>query len=318
MKKQYLSFGLFSNLRGLEIGAERAGFHNIFSTDIEQKSADAFPLLSSNRDEVFLKSNVKDLSYPVILKALASKNQTLKVGEIDLLVGGPPCFYITLLNTNHRSVFHWMNMLMFDMIRLVDELQPKVVVMEQVPAVLSKGIAPFYNLLKMYMDSLNYNWDVKVLNAANYGCYQSRKRAIFMMVRKDLKTLPSFPKPGEINLSKQSAYAVSGVEMFRDKSHIKKDQTKVKFRSGKAAPIGTMTSQALHIYRGGKWDIMGIEERKKFAHMDFVDLSPVLPVTDYKDMLGNMVLPPFAEALAKHVLEEILKKSEIVANQEAA
>lgn len=313
MKKQYLSLGLFSNLRGLEIGAERAGFHNIFSTDIEQKSADAFPLLSSNKDEVFLKTDIRDLYYEDILKTLATKNQTLKVGELDLLLGGPPCFYMTILNAKHRSVFHWMNMLMFDMLRLVDELQPKVVIIEQVPPILSNGMAPFYNLLKLYMNSLNYNWDVKVLNAANFGCYQSRDRAIFIMVRKDLNVLPSFPIPGEIDLSVQSAFATVGAESIRDTSFLFGNKSKAKYRSGKTTPFVTMTSQPINIFRNGNWELLSISDRKKLAHMDSPDLSSVLREGQYKDMLGNMVLPPFAEALAKHVLEEILKKSEAIA-----
>jgi site-specific DNA-cytosine methylase len=305
MKRSNKSAGTFSNLRGLESGAERAGFQNIFSTDIEQKAADAFVLLNSNPEEVFIRKDIKELCYDDIVNALAVKGQCIETGELDLLLGGPPCFGMTGLN-RYRSVFHHYNMLMFDMLRLVDELRPKTVIIEQVPILLSRGIKPFYELLKLKLNSMDYVWEVKVLNAANFGCYQSRKRAIFILVRKDLGVLPSFPEERAIDLSVQSALATIGAELIRNKN--KNKDGKVAIKSGRL-PFGTMTSQSMEVFRNNRWETLDLASRKKLAHMESVDLASVLPDGAYKDMLGNMVLPPFAEALAQHVLEEILLKS---------
>jgi site-specific DNA-cytosine methylase len=197
-------------------------------------------------------------------------------------------------------------MLMFDMLRLVDGLRPKTVIIEQVPILLSRGIKPFYELLRLKLDSMDYVWEVKVLNAANFGCYQSRKRAIFILVRKDLGVLPSFPEERAIDLSVQSALATIGAELIRNKN--KNKDGKVAVKSGKL-PFGTMTSQSMEVFRNNRWETLNLASRKKLAHMESVDLGSVLPDGAYKDMLGNMVLPPFAEALAQHVREEILLKS---------
>lgn len=124
------------------------------------------------------------------------------------MVGGPPCFGITLLNANFRSVFHELNFLMIEMLRLVKEIQPKVVLIEQVPPILHTTMRPFLNYFISEIELLgNYHWDVKVLNAENFGCFQSRKRAMFMLVRKDLGVLPSYPVPNPVDTDKQSAFA---------------------------------------------------------------------------------------------------------------
>lgn len=297
---KYTVAGVCSNLLGLETGAVRAGFTPVFACDIEEKSKLAFELLKSHSEEVFIHEDIKKLSLKEIKVRLMAHGVLLSKGELDLFVAGPPCFGMTGLN-RFRSVFHELNMLMFDTFRLIEELQPKTAIVEQVPIVLSAGMAPFYNLLTSRLNTLNYHWNVKVLNAANYGCYQSRKRAIFILVRKDLGVMPSFPEPRPIDLTKQSALAVIGAEMYRNPS--KNGSPK----SGKEM-FGTMTSQTMEVFRNGKWEALTLEDRKRLAHMTEVDLSSVLNRTEYTKMLGNMVLPPFAEALSKHVLEEIIKK----------
>lgn len=189
MLKRRIAFGLFSNLQGLEIGARRAGFYTPFSTDIDEQAKAVAPCIWKHGEkEVYLVKDVRSVEFERDIKA-ALRNMEIDFmkGDIDLLVGGPPCFGMTLLNASYRSVFHELNFLMIEMLRLVREMQPKVVLMEQVPSLMSRTMRPFLNYFINEIDLLgNYYWDIEVLNAENFGCYQSRKRAMVMLVRKDL------------------------------------------------------------------------------------------------------------------------------------
>lgn len=145
-KKNYTVAGVCSNLLGLETGARSAGFTPLFACDIEEKSRHTFELLKSHSNEVFIHKDIRKLHLNVIQDALLTREQKLKKYELDLFVAGPPCFGMTGLN-RYRSVFHSLNMLMFDTFRLIHELQPKTAIIEQVPIVLSQGMTPFFNKL---------------------------------------------------------------------------------------------------------------------------------------------------------------------------
>lgn len=307
-KKQYTAFGLFSNLQGLETGARRAGFTCPFSTDYCEDAEKASPFLTEEK-HTFLRENVKDLHFKDIQDALAVDGWKFGVGDVDLLLGGPPCFGMTRLSTKTRSVFHDNNLLMLDMLRIANQMQPKVVLIEQVPPIFSAQLRPFFNLFISMIERLgNYEYGYEVLNAANFGCLQSRERAIFMLVRKDLGIQPSFPTGKPIDLSKQSAFASIEAELFKT-DDFKKKSRKQRLINGKTSVFKTLTSGKVEIFRNGLWQSMSIADRKVVAHMEDFDMSQVLEGGKLIKKLGMMVIPPFAEALCRHVREEILMKA---------
>lgn len=306
MKNQLIAFGLFSNLRGLEIGAASAGFLTPFSTDVEPETLKVFNHLNKDSHERFLIKDIEQLHFSDIETLFDKVEAGIKKYEIDLLVGGPPCFGITLLNTNHRSVFHTLNYLMLEMLRLVSEMQPKVVVIEQVPALLHRSMRPFFLLFISTIEKLgNYHWDYKVLNAEEFGCYQRRKRVIFMLVRKDIG-VPSFPIPNKVDLTKQSAFSVVGAEYIRTRMYQKKSKYTFRLTNGRTKVFPTLTSSKVEIFRDGLWQELTIDDRLKLAHMDRYDLKGVVPETTLKKMLGMMVIPLFAEVICRHVHDVIL------------
>jgi len=307
MKRKPIAVGLFSNVRGIEIGAKRAGFDTPFSTDIEADVREHFyhnhPNMPEGEKETFYLSCVKDLHFSDIKRELKNIGIDINVGDIDCLVGGPPCFGMTGLSSK-RSVFNPLNMLMLEMLRIVNEAKPKTVFIEQVPLFLTEQLRPFrhlvYNTMKNMVD---YTWTVEELNAENYGAYQSRDRVVIVGVRKDLAVPASLPAPHLVDLSKQSAFAAIGAERYRS------GQFKQPPQNGRNKVFGTMTGgDSEEIFINDRWRKLTIYERQVLTDMTKTDFS-TLTLTRTRKTMGNMVMPQFAEAIMMHILHEILMKS---------
>ncbi|MEZ5018105.1 MAG: DNA cytosine methyltransferase [Flavipsychrobacter sp.] len=317
-RTRYTGGGFFSNILGTERGAHNAGLDIILSTDIDDTAEEAHPYLKTSPSELFIREDIYNLHWGDIrrdklkdIQRILSKNGIyMRRGELDVLMGGPPCFGITLLS-NNRSLFSHFNFLMLQMLRLIKEMQPKVVLMEQVPMLLSQQMKPFFYLLVDAINKLgNYEWSCKTLNAKNFGCNQSRERVIFILVRKDLGVKPSFPEPQAVDLNKQSAYNVIGAELIKYKERPNHEGKRVqRIINGKTNLFPTLTSGRVEIFRNGIWQDLTVEDRKAVAHMQHFPQNTPFSDSWIAERLGLIVLPPFAEALCRHIITEILDKS---------
>ena len=93
--------------------------------------------------------------------------------EADVVVGGPPCQGFSQLNMNGVGLER--RALWSEYLRAIDESGPTVFVMENVPQLLrSAEFAAF----KRAAQSRNYSVEGRVLNAADFGVPQTRRRAI--------------------------------------------------------------------------------------------------------------------------------------------
>jgi DNA (cytosine-5)-methyltransferase 1 len=114
--------------------------------------------------------------------------------EIDVVFGGPPCQGFSLMGK--RAFDDPRNSLMFHFIRLVDELQPKYFVLENVPGL---TVGKHRQFITEIIDKLqNQGYQViesyQVLNASYYGVPQDRSRLFILGSRKGLP-LPGYPQP---------------------------------------------------------------------------------------------------------------------------
>lgn len=119
-----------------------------------------------------------------------------KIGEIDLIVGGPPCQGFSVIRANTRSPDDSRNRLFEEFVRFVRILKPKYFVMENVPGIGSmKNMSGDYVLKDIFkeFEKIGYKLECKVLNSQNYGVPQMRKRVIFIGNRLDKKNeFPDF------------------------------------------------------------------------------------------------------------------------------
>lgn len=166
---------LFSGCGGLTLGLKQAGYNVLGAIEVAPKAQQTYKL---NHPEVQLyESDIRDIPTSTVLSDLG-----IKCGELDLLAGCPPCQGFSRLRTRNRSnsVEDPRNDLILQFQRYVEELLPKNVMMENVPA-LAKD--PRFTQLIVNLKKLGYNTTFEVADAANFGVAQRRKRLILLASR---------------------------------------------------------------------------------------------------------------------------------------
>lgn len=177
---------LFAGAGGLLLGFEQAGFETVSANEIDEK---AIEMLKFNYPWVKVnEKSIEDIRGQDLLFGY-------KVGEIDVVVGGPPCQGFSLIGLRDHTDPR--NKLVSHFIRIVDEIKPKTFMMENVPGMLSTQKGAFVKKLLEEFDRIGYevNLPVQILNADDFGVPQRRSRVIVIGVRKDLNLKVSYPKP---------------------------------------------------------------------------------------------------------------------------
>ena len=186
VNKQRFSLDLFAGAGGLSCGLKMAGFQPILANEINPIYAATY------------KHNHPDTEVVVDdIRAVCERNlaQTLNLlpGELDLLSGGPPCQGFSI-NAPIRSLDDERNHLFKDFIRVAESLLPKIILIENVPGIVSLGRGTVVTQIYKELERLGYSVSHKILFAGHYGIPQLRFRTIFVAVRK-ANVLFSFPKP---------------------------------------------------------------------------------------------------------------------------
>ena len=182
---KYNLASLFSGGGGLDVGLALAGFQPRFSSDIEEPHCKT---ISYNfPQDVAISKDVSMISGDEI-------KQLSGVGEFDLLSGGSPCQSFSILG--RRSSFEDpRGKLVFEYIRIINELQPKAFIFENVPGLLTVNNGEDWKQLYEYMCAeTGYSVKYTVLNSADFGVPQIRKRVIAVGIR-DKSKVYDFPKP---------------------------------------------------------------------------------------------------------------------------
>ena len=128
--------------------------------------------------------------------------------EVDLFVGGSPCQSFSLVG-KQRGLSDTRGTLFYEYARLIDEIQPKVFIYENVRAVLSNDCGRTWEKMKEVFEQLGYNVyytnndKPSILNAKDYGIPQNRERLFVVGFRSDLKLEQEFQFPEPIPLTKK-------------------------------------------------------------------------------------------------------------------
>jgi DNA (cytosine-5)-methyltransferase 1 len=163
---------LFSGCGGLSLGLRAAGFTVVAAVEVDRKAQETYRL---NHPNVRLYTqDIRQLDPAKVLRGAR-----LKPGELDLLAGCPPCQGFSRLRTKNQrtSVRDERNNLVADFFRFVEIMKPKMVMLENVPA-----LAKDARFLKMRraLHALGYETTVHVLDAADYAVPQRRKRLMML------------------------------------------------------------------------------------------------------------------------------------------
>ena len=178
---------LFAGAGGLSTGLELAGFDILFANEISEVFSESLKY-NHPRTEVAIES-ITALDPRKIRKSI-----DLQPGELDLIAGGPPCQGFSV-NAPVRSKEDERNHLFLDYLRFVEEFNPKAVLIENVPGMVSFEKGDTVRSILKSLKSLGYNVDVRILYAPHFGIPQMRWRTIFLANRINAPALSMFPEP---------------------------------------------------------------------------------------------------------------------------
>ncbi|MCY2953159.1 MAG: DNA cytosine methyltransferase [Planctomycetota bacterium] len=163
---------IFAGGGGLTVGLKKAGFHVAGAVEIEPN---AFATYKANHPEVMgFKQDVRTIDG----KSLLSLSPT---GKIDLLAGCPPCQGFSSLTSKYKRPDP-RNQLVGEMSRLIKEIKPRAIMMENVPGLADRGKSLFKRFLRV-LSKEGYVVRYDVLQVANYGIPQSRRRLVVLAGR---------------------------------------------------------------------------------------------------------------------------------------
>jgi DNA (cytosine-5)-methyltransferase 1 len=187
------AISLFSGVGGLDLGVSRAGFDITTAVELDGDSAASLRANHFGHDpDAVLVRSIVDLSTEEILERAG-----LRRGEPALVVGGPPC-------TPFSKSGYWLEYkrtgndpdasLLDEFARIAVEAEPRAVLMENVwsLAYRNHNTVPLARLTDRLTEA-GYRLRWEVLNAADYGVPQLRKRLILYGVRG--QDPPPFPPP---------------------------------------------------------------------------------------------------------------------------
>jgi len=180
MTTEFEAVDLFSGGGGLALGLRRAGFSLIGAVEVDCHAASTFQANHPNT-RLFIQ-DVRHLEGTDLL-SLSKK------GEIDLLAGCPPCQGFTSLTAKYHKNDP-RNRLLNEMLRLIEETRPRAVMMENVPGLANRGKELLEPMLER-LASLGYEPEMGVLQVADYGVPQFRKRLVLLAGKGFTISLPS-------------------------------------------------------------------------------------------------------------------------------
>ena len=178
---------LFCGAGGLSEGLTKAGMKAVYATDIDEQAIETFKF--NHKDVTAEKTDIRNITGDRILELTKSKR-----GDIELVVGGPPCQGFSLAGL--RIPESPKNKLVLEYLRVIREIEPRAFLFENVPGIMSMQNGAVVNALRYAFEELGYKVNYKILNPMDFGVPQSRPRFILIGSKEgDF----SFPDPTHFN-----------------------------------------------------------------------------------------------------------------------
>lgn len=170
---------LFAGAGGLDLGFERAGFEIAMANEYD---ATIWATYEKNHSSNLIRGDIRNIQssdFP---------------DEVDGVIGGPPCQSWSEAGSL-RGIEDARGQLFYDYIRILREKKPKFFLAENVSGMLAnRHSEAVQNIINLFEES-GYNVTLNLVNAADYGVAQDRKRVFYIGFRKDLSVDFKFPEP---------------------------------------------------------------------------------------------------------------------------
>jgi DNA (cytosine-5)-methyltransferase 1 len=339
MKNSPTFIDLFSGAGGLTLGFETAGFKNLFSIDNEKNYCKTY---RSN----FPSHNL--IEKDILLFSKNDIKNILRDQHVNVVVGGPPCQGFSIAgNIGRRFIDDPRNHLFKEFVRIVDIVQPDTFMMENVARLYTHNNGNTREEIILNFKKIGYYTECKILNSADFGVPQLRKRVIFIgvkinknsinkkykinfpapnvkkykIVSETLKGMPVLKSGESSNIANHTAMNHSD-QMLKKMSYVKNGGNryeipeKIRPKTGDVrkyiryksdSPSITVTGDMRKVFHPFENRALTVRE---LARLQTFPDNFIFegPSISQQQQVGNAVPPKMAEALAKSLINMINEK----------
>ena len=171
---QLVGIDLFAGAGGMSQGATHAGVNVLSAIELEPNAARTYA--ENHPYTKMINTDVRSLDKDEIRKLAPSKTELI-------LFGGPPCQGFSYSNPRYRIKENVTNWLCFEFLRYVDILDPRWIVIENVPGLRNTAQGFFLESLNTELKQRQFKVRECVLNAADFGVPQKRNRCFLVAKR---------------------------------------------------------------------------------------------------------------------------------------
>jgi len=316
------------------LGFNSAGFENIFAIDIEDEFLETYR--ENFKRHHVLREDITKVSNGTIKKLTNNHN-------IDVIIGGPPCQGFSIAgNIGRKFIDDPRNRLFKEFVRVVSVVKPKYFVMENVARLFTHNKTKTRQEIIDDFNKIGYYVECKVLNSADYGVAQVRKRVIFIGSRVTNEIL--FPSP-VVNKFKSVKEAIDDLPILESSqtstipnhkamNHTEQMLTKMSFipdggdrtaiplslrptsgdvrkyiKYSSSKPSVTVTGDMRKIFHYSQNRALTVRELARLQSFPDSFIFKGKSISQ-QQQVGNAVPPLMAEEIAKSILEMIKREHE--------
>lgn len=185
--REYAVISIFAGAGGLDLGFMQANFNIDLAIEINKDACDTYKLNHPNTE--IWNRDVKTINSEDIRTFVGNKK--------IILLGGSPCQSFSVFQDDlqgKRGIEDDRGKLIFEYLRLVRELQPEVIVFENVKNIVSEEHMPAFNLfINKMKETAGLKIHYKILQAYDYGVPQMRERVIVIGTKFDTNPFTMIP-----------------------------------------------------------------------------------------------------------------------------
>lgn len=199
---------LFTGAGGLDIGLEKAGFEIAVCIDNDK---DCWKTIEMNREWPILRDHNGDIKE--IISSEILKFAGLSEGKAALVVGGAPCQPFSHIGKRKGIQDNGNGGLFQEFVRVVKDTKPAGFIFENVSGLLHKQHKIVIEFMTEELDKTGYSVSHALVNAADYGVPQKRKRVFVLGRRDNIKPGFPFPTHSEDPERTKNYFAEFGIEL---------------------------------------------------------------------------------------------------------
>ena len=297
---------LFAGIGGFRLAMQRNGGECVFTSEWDESAQKTY---STNYAE-----------YPF---GDITKINPAEIPDFDVLTGGFPCQPFSSIGKREGFEHKTQGTLFFYIAKIIKEKQPKAFLLENVPGLVSHNDGKTLEIiLDVLRKELKYDVSIKVLNSADFGVPQERKRLYFVGFRNDLGVNSfEFPKENDkkvgIGQFVETDAEGPSISEHLQKSYIfKKDDGHPEIIDKDSDfPVKTLCASYHKIQRitgtfvrGGKTGLRLLTEQECKAIMGF-PADFVIPVsrTQMYHQFGNSVAVPVVQKISEQIVKCLMQ-----------